>query len=66
MIGNLDKNISIGPECGESQPEYKKIQDYIYRFADQIGMGNFSKVFKGINQLTSTTFLIKTSKLPLK
>jgi hypothetical protein len=63
MIGSLDKNISIGPDSGESQPEYKKIQDYIYRFSDQIGMGNFSKVFKGINQVTSTHALIQTNKL---
>lgn len=54
MIGSLDKNASMGPEPGDSQPEFKKIQDYVYRFADQIGMGNFSKVFKGVNQLTST------------
>lgn len=62
MIGGLDKNISIGPDCGENQPEYKKIQDYIYRFSDQIGMGNFSKVFKGINQVTSTRMIMQTSK----
>lgn len=62
MIGNLDKNISIGPENANSQPEYKKIQDYIYRFGDQIGMGNFSKVFKGTHQLTSTPSLTQQSK----
>lgn len=58
MIGNLDKNISIGPEGGELQPECKKIQDYIYRFSDQIGMGNFSKVFKGVHQTTSNNSLM--------
>lgn len=52
----------MGPEPGETQPEYKKIQDYIYKFSDQIGMGNFSKVFKGHHQHTSTLWLIKTSK----
>ncbi len=53
MLMNTEKNKSSGPENFEPQPECKKIQDYVYRFSDQIGMGNFSKVFKGIHQITS-------------
>lgn len=51
MIVNIDKNLSSGPEASQPQPEYKKIQDYVYKFSDQIGMGNFSKVFKGAHQI---------------
>lgn len=54
----MEKNLSMGPEIENSQPEFKKIQDYIYKFSDQIGMGNFSKVFKGYHQHTSTLLLI--------
>lgn len=53
MIVNIDKNLSMTPEASEPQPEFKKIQDYIYKFSDQIGMGNFSKVFKGVHQTSS-------------
>lgn len=31
----------------------KKIQNYIYKFSDEIGKGNFSKVYKGLNEKTS-------------
>lgn len=54
----MEKNLSMGPELGDTHPEYKKIQDYIYKFSDQIGMGNFSKVFKGHHQNTSKLCLI--------
>ena len=36
------------------QPDRKKIQDYVYRFCDFIGKGNFSKVFKGYHDITGT------------
>ena len=36
----------------------KKISNYIFRFEDKIGQGNFSKVYKGFNQLTSKQFFI--------
>ncbi len=32
----------------------KKIQNYQFNLTDQIGKGNFSKVFKGINICTGT------------
>ena len=59
----MEKNWSIGPAEGDGVPDCKKIQNYIYRFSDQIGMGNFSKVYKGINQTTSKKQLIQISKL---
>jgi hypothetical protein len=46
----------------DPQPECKKIQDYVYRFNDQLGTGNFSKVFKGHHQPTSKDWLIQTKK----
>jgi hypothetical protein len=29
-------------------PIYKKIQNYIFKFSDLLGQGNFSKVYKAI------------------
>lgn len=37
---------------GEDPPcekETKKIENYIYNLKDQVGKGNFSEVFKGID-----------------
>lgn len=51
----MEKNWSMCPNEADGQPDCKKIQDYLYRFSDHIGSGNFSKVFKGINQVTSKT-----------
>lgn len=47
------------PVQGLNQPVSitKKISNYIFRFEDKIGQGNFSKVYKGFHQLTSTLFL---------
>ena len=36
----------------------KKISNYIFRFEDKIGQGNFSKVYKGFHQFTSKQFSI--------
>lgn len=38
----------------ESAPVYKKIQNYIFKFSDLLGQGNFSKVYKAHHELTST------------
>ncbi len=35
--GNI--NLTEGPTC-------KKIQNYIFKFSDLLGQGNFSKVYK--------------------
>lgn len=37
----------------------KKISNYIFRFDDKIGQGNFSKVYKGFHQLTSNSPIIQ-------
>ena len=49
-----------------SQADRKKIHDYIYRFSDKIGVGNFSKVFKGMHEPTGTFTLIQAKPLPSK
>lgn len=36
------------------QPNYKKIQNYVFDLNELLGAGNFSKVYKAVNQLTST------------
>ena len=36
-------------------PIYKKIQNYIFKFSDLLGQGNFSKVYRAHNELTSKT-----------
>lgn len=33
----------------QTQPLFKKIDNYVFRFDDLLGQGNFSKVYKGIN-----------------
>lgn len=44
-----ENNSSIDNPRHHSQPDRKKIQDYMYRFSDEIGKGNFSKVYKGVH-----------------
>jgi hypothetical protein len=36
----------------------KRIQNYVFNYSDFLGAGNFSKCYKGYNELTSTSFLI--------
>jgi hypothetical protein len=33
----------------DNAPVYKKIQNYIFKFSDLVGQGNFSKVYKARN-----------------
>jgi len=37
------------PISQHHQPQYKKIDNYIYKFSDMLGQGNFSKVYRGVN-----------------
>jgi hypothetical protein len=45
---NLQKHKSI-----RLNPGVKRIQNYIFKFNDLLGKGNFSSVYKGSNELTS-------------
>lgn len=36
-----------------SEPICKKIQNYIFKFSDMLGKGNFSKVYKAHHEITS-------------
>ena len=42
---------------------FKKIQNYIFNFNDQLGQGNFSKVYKGHNEVTGTFHGIQVTSL---
>lgn len=42
------------PNLPQQQAQYKKIDNYIYKFTDMLGQGNFSKVYRGVNEITST------------
>jgi hypothetical protein len=35
-------------------PIYKKIQNYIFKFSDLLGQGNFSKVYRAYHEITSS------------
>lgn len=39
------------------EPVCKKIQNYIFKFSDVLGQGNFSKVYKAHHELTSIWIL---------
>ncbi len=41
---NPPKHKSIRPV-----PGVKRIQNYLFKFSDLLGKGNFSSVFKGVN-----------------
>lgn len=43
----------MGPSYHSPHSVVKKISNYIFRFEDKIGQGNFSKVYKGYHQLSS-------------
>ncbi len=39
-----------------NQPLYKRIDNYVFNFDDMLGQGNFSKVYRGRHQITSTLY----------
>ena len=51
---------------GINEPICKKIQNYIFKFADLLGQGNFSKVYKAHHEITSNHHIIKIKYSPLK
>lgn len=44
-----------------NEPVCKKIQNYIFKFSDLLGQGNFSKVYKAHHEITSRCFLNQTT-----
>ena len=36
-----------------NSPLCKKIDNYVFKFNDLLGQGNFSKVYKGMHEITS-------------
>jgi hypothetical protein len=36
----------------------KKIQNYIFKYSDLLGKGNYSKVYEAYNEITSTENMI--------
>ena len=51
MIKNENKVVANEPVC-------KKIQNYIFKFTDMLGKGNFLKVYKAHHEITSLFILI--------
>ena len=37
---------------GPNEGVYKKIQNYVFRFSDLLGQGNFSKVYAGQHEIS--------------
>lgn len=42
----------LGPSS-QNQPIFKKIDNYVFNFDEMLGQGNFSKVYRGRNEITS-------------
>lgn len=42
-----------------TEPVCKKIQNYIFKFSDMLGQGNFSKVYRAYHEITSTRDLLR-------
>ena len=41
----------------QQMPQTKKIQNYVFNLGDMLGKGNFSKVYRAINELTGSPLL---------
>ena len=52
------------PQSSDSQPQirYKRIQHYLYDMENPLGAGNFSTVYPGIEEITSTLSPSQTKK----
>lgn len=49
-----------------NEPVCKKIQNYIFKFSDMLGQGNFSKVYKAHHELTSNKTMIIDETVAIK
>lgn len=47
----------------EDRDDFKKIENYYYCLSQQLGQGNFSQVFRGIDQSTGVPVAVKVIKL---
>ena len=43
----------------DEREDYKKIENYYYCMSDEVGQGNFSQVFRGIDQTTGIPVAVK-------
>lgn len=68
-IKNMDLyKIEMLSPSNESKPQedrddFKKIENYYYCLSQQLGQGNFSQVFRGIDQSTGVPVAVKVIKL---
>jgi len=46
----------------EERDDFKKIENYYYCMSNQVGQGNFSQVFRGIDQTTGIPVAVKVIK----
>jgi len=64
LVGYIIKMIKQG--SSKEAPIYKKIQNYIFKFSDLLGQGNFSKVYRAHHEVTSTQEVTETKWSPSK
>lgn len=51
---------------GNNEPVCKKIQNYIFKFTDLLGQGNFSKVYKAHHEITSINKIYSDETVAVK
>ena len=49
-----------------NEPICKKIQNYIFKFSDMLGKGNFSKVYKAHHEITSISMQYSDETVAIK
>ena len=57
-------NVEMSEYPASQEITCKKIQYYIFNFSDLLGQGNFSKVYKAHNELTSKAMLTQERPSP--
>lgn len=66
-VYELQQLALMGYPSGALQPTNtttKKVHNYIFKLNEVLGKGNFSTVYKGINELNSKHGVTQMSKLP--
>lgn len=54
----------MGSEAQGNAPLCKKIDNYVFKFSDLLGQGNFSKVYRGTHELTSNPLITQMKMSP--